>query len=386
MKSDFLKYSLGIDVSKDENQVCLSVINQSQRVSIKATRKFSNSAKGFDQLLEWLKKHLKHQIPLSIVLEATGVYHEQIAWFLYEKGLSVSIVLPNKAKNYLKAIGLKSKNDTIDASGLARMGAEQNLPAWKPSSKHFLKLKRITRHQERLQNIKTNLSNQLHAVESSYASDKVVIKSLKQLIKNLDSQIKKAEKELDRLLDQDQELKRKVDGISASLKGLGRKTLVTIVAETDGFATIYNQRQLTSFAGYDVVENQSGKSLGKTKISKKGNSHIRRALFMSSFNMVRYEITPFTALYSRIYKKSGLKMKAYTAIQRKLLILIYALWKKDEVYSENYYKTSGNDEPKLLFSFGSEGDRKIAPDKSRATQDGLPCKESPEALFSLKQS
>jgi len=37
-----------------------------------------------------------------------------------------------------------------------------------------------------------------------------------------------------------------------------------------------NQRQLVSFAGYDVIENSSGKHRGKTKISKKGNAHIRR--------------------------------------------------------------------------------------------------------------
>jgi hypothetical protein len=43
-----------------------------------------------------------------------------------------------------------------------------------------------------------------------------------------------------------------------------------------------------------------------------------------------------------------------------------------------------NDEPKPLFSLGSEGDiKRIAPDKTEATQDELPSKESPEALFSL---
>lgn len=67
-------------------------------------------------------------------------------------------------------------------------------------------------------------------------------------------------------------------------------SVVTVIAETNGFALIKNQRQLVSYAGYDVVENQSGKRAGKTKISKKGNSHIRRILHMPALNAVRYEV------------------------------------------------------------------------------------------------
>ena len=84
-------------------------------------------------------------------------------------------------------------------------------------------------------------------------------------------------------------------------------------------------------------------------------------------------------------------MQAYVAVQRKLLILIWALWRKDEAYNPDFEKkeidTSSNDEPKLLFSLGSGGDKiQVAPANARATQDELPCNESPEALFSLLQS
>lgn len=385
MKPNYLKYALGIDVSKDENQLCLSVLDDLQNVKIKASRKFSNTSKGFEQTQEWLKKHMKLELPLSIVLEATGVYHEQLAWFLYEQGYAVSIILPNKAKHYLKAVGLKSKNDTIDATGLARMAAEQNLPLWQPCSRQLLPLKALTRHVEKLQNIKTSISNQVHALEHSYMPEKMIIKSNEKLIKDLDKQIEKTEQKIEALLKKDDALNKKVEKISASIKGVGIKTVATIIAETDGFSNIENLRQLTSYAGYDVVENQSGKRAGKTRISKKGNSHIRRAMFLPSLNMVRYQVKPFMALYERIYGKTGIKMKAYTAIQRKLLILIYTLWKKDEAYDSQIYNTSsGIDEPKPLFSLGSEGDRKkIAPDKAGATQDRLPCNESPVALFSL---
>ena len=160
-------------------------------------------------------------------------------------------------------------------------------------------------------------------------------------------------------------------------------TIATVISETNGFYLFKNQRQLVSYCGYDVVENQSGKRKGKTRISKKGNSHIRRVLHMPAFNVVRYRQAGFKELYERIYAGSNQKMKAYTAVQRKLLILIYTLWKKNEEFNEAYYN-SGNDETKPLFSPGFEEDKKSP--GITGTQDGLPFKESTEALFSPVQN
>ena len=58
-----------------------------------------------------------------------------------------------------------------------------------------------------------------------------------------------------------------------------------------------NQRQLVSYAGYDVIENQSGNRSGKTRISKKGNSRIRRILHLPAFNAVRFGEPTCQALY-----------------------------------------------------------------------------------------
>ncbi len=89
-------------------------------------------------------------------------------------------------------------------------------------------------------------------------------------------------------------------------------------------------------AGYDVVENQSAKRVGKTRISKHGNSHIRRILHMPALNVVRWETGDYKQIFDRIFHRSFIKMKAYVAIQRKLLCLIYVLWKKNESFDPNY--------------------------------------------------
>ncbi|MBY5960300.1 IS110 family transposase, partial [Membranicola marinus] len=66
----------------------------------------------------------------------------------------------------------------------------------------------------------------------------------------------------------------------ATIKGVGRTTIITILCETNGFHMVRNIRQLVSYAGLDIVFNESGKFKGKTRISKRGNNRIRECLYM----------------------------------------------------------------------------------------------------------
>src|SRR5687767_8652496 len=130
-----LKYSVGIDMAKDQFKACFSVIDQQQKVTINATGSIKDNATGFEDFYAWKRKHAREKLPVHYLVEATGIYHENLAWFLYNKNCSVSVILPNKAKKYIQGLGLKSKNDKIDAKGLAKMCAEQSLDLWRPISK-----------------------------------------------------------------------------------------------------------------------------------------------------------------------------------------------------------------------------------------------------------
>ncbi len=356
-----LKYSLGIDVSKKDFHACLSVIDANQHVKVKASRKFSNNQQGFKELLLWLGIHRREvNVPLTIVMEATGVYYEFCAMFLFKAGLQIAVVLPNKAKKYLQAIGLKTKNDKIDAAGLARMGAEQCLELWQPMDEFFYTLRALTRHHQSLQELKTNISNQLHADEHSIYSNKKVVKQLKKLITTIEKELLETSAEIEKHLFSKPEIAEKVQLITA-IKGIGNITVATILAETNGFALFRSIAQLVSYSGYDIVENQSGNHQGKTRISKKGNSHIRRALHMPAFNMIRYEVSTFKLFFERILEKHHQKMKAYVAVQKKLLVLIYTLWKKNEAFNSNRVNTFGNEDTEPSFALTRQGQNEVAP-------------------------
>jgi transposase len=373
--SDLLKYALGIDASKDKMDALLMTFDLRQTSKIKAQHKFANTLAGFKELDQWCGKHAKEPVPVQVLIEATGVYHEKLAIYLVDHGYSVSVVLPNKARKYMQALGLKSKNDSIDAKGLALMCSQQKFDAWQPASKYYYELRQLTRHHQNLQESKTSIANQLHALQHSAYASKEVTRQLNKTITLFEKQIEQIKLAIIKHIGSDEAVSRKVNNI-CKIKGVDVLSVATVLAETNGFTLFNNISQLVSYSGYDVVENRSGTHTGKTRISKKGNSHIRRILHMPAFNVVRYEQQPFTSLYQRVYEKTKIKMKAYVAVQKKLLTMIYTLWKKEEAYQSDFKNISGNVESRALFpsvqgEFKPSLDhKKIVPQLSSTTQDG----------------
>jgi transposase len=383
MAEQIFKYSVGCDISKDAFNVCILEVSQ-ERSKVKASHKFKNETKGFKEFDAWVKKHKKHDVQTGFYMEATGVYYENLAWYLFEQEYNVYVLLPYKTKHYLKSIGIKSKNDKIDAQGLARMGAEQKHNPWRPHSKSIYILRAFTRQHENVTKLKTSLQNQLHANEYSAVRNAIVKKQLNATIKLLEKQLTELSEEISNLIDADEKLREKYCHIE-SIRGISKLSWATIIAETSGFETFENQRQLVSYAGYDVVENQSGKHVGKTKISKKGNSRIRRILYMPSLVAVRLKEPVLYNLYQRVLERTGIKMKGYVAVQKKLLVLVYHIWKNDKAFQSNHSKTFGEEESKSLFPFGfGETIKESSPDK-RATQDEHSYELSSKVLFPLTQ-
>lgn len=336
MKAEVLKYSLGIDVSMKTLAACLCALDADLHVNVKASRSFDNSPRGHTLMKDWLAKHTGQSKPLTCMMEATGVYHEACAIYLHGQGLKVSVVVPSQARRYQQSLGTDSKTDSADAKSLARMGAERDLAAWRPPDPQVAGLRKLSRHHEMLQGLKTEVRNRLHAEQHSASPAKLVVKQLKQQMKMLEKQEGQLAKAMEKALDGNSQFSQKARRIAGSIKGLGTMAVAAVAAEASGFELFENQGQLVSYSGYDVVENQSGTRRGKTRISKKGNSHIRRALHFPALNVVRYGVGAFPSLYGRVYERTKVKMKGYVAVQRKLLCLIYTLWKKDEAFVPGY--------------------------------------------------
>lgn len=372
--------SFGIDCSKDELVIALIVMTVDHRCKVKATKTLKNTLSGYKQLISWINRKVIQDTSVRITIEATGNYHENVTLYLHNHGLFISVVLPNKSKRYMQSIGLRSKNDFIDAKGLAQMGAEQRLYQWKPFSEKIYELRTLTRYYEQLSHNQTALSNQFISLQNNMYQTELIPLKIKELINTIEEQKSEILEQITKLINSDPSLKERVDKI-IKIKGLGLLTIATIIAETNGFALFENTRQLSSYAGYDIIENQSGKRTGRTKISKMGNSHIRRIMYMPSLTVIRCGEKPFTQLFDRVYTRTNIKMKAYVAIQRKLLCLIYTLWKNNAEYQPNYNDISGNDELKPLFP----SKKNVGISRDLPTQDGLLYNDVAVSPLSVRQ-
>lgn len=338
MKS-ILKQSVGLDCSKDELVVCFHQLTGEMDVVCKATEVFANNEKGFKRLLKWSGKLASKDCDPLFVVEATGVYHERLAHFLFDHLCAVSIVLPNKARHFAQTLSVKTVTDKVASKTLSLMGIEKKLDHWQKPDEVYTHLRQLTREREQLIDQRTISKNQLHAEQHQAFESKPTIKRHKALIRLFDLQIEEIEKEMGELINKHPELKKRLNHV-CSTPGIGLITATTIIAETSGFNLIRNAKQLVSYAGLDVVDKQSGTSVrGKPHISGKGNSHIRKCLFFPSFNAVRY-IPALRKLHQRIVDKNGIKMKAYTAVMRKLLVITYVLWKNEKDFDKNFQKSN----------------------------------------------
>ena len=330
-----IRQSVGIDCSKDHLDCSFGILHASFDEVIISNTKFKNDKAGLKKLLLWSQKLSNSDCELVYLIEATGVYHEQAALFLFENKCSIAVLLPNKVKAFAGTLKVKTVNDKESAKVIALFGLEKKVDLWQPPHALFNEIRQLTRERDQLLDEQTMKKNQLHAEESGAWPNKASIKRIKQVLAILAKQIKEIEKEISTLIESDNYVKEKVKKM-CSIKGVGMITAATVIAETNGFNLIRNKNQLISYAGLDVVEKQSGTSVrGKTRISKKGNKYLRKCLFFPAFAAIKYH-QPSKELYKRIVSKSGLKMKAAVAVQRKVLILMYVLWKNDTYYNPDY--------------------------------------------------
>ncbi len=328
---------MGVDFGSEQMDAKLAAQYEDGVRKILFSRRFENKETGFKDLDGWLKEKCRRKdIEIRVSCEATGVYHERCCYFLNGLAYYVTVEVPSRVKSYKKSLGFHSKNDKIDASALAYMGLERNLRKWEPINSFYYELRTLTRYHQSVQEMQTLACNQLHAMQAGMRISKLVVKQLKANIKLYEKQLAELEKAIEEKIVSEQEVKRKIDNIIEDMKGVGVMTVAVALAETNGFSWFTNRRQVVKYAGYDVVEDQSGKRKGKTKISKKGNAHIRRALYFPAINLATYNVKPFVNKYERIFERSRIKMKGYTALQKDLLLMLFTLWKKDQKFDPGY--------------------------------------------------
>lgn len=332
---NIVKQAVGIDIGKDEFVVRFGSKNQKDKLKFTRAKTFKNNKEGFALFNQWVKEQKDKKIDAPVfIMEATGVYYENLAFYLSAKKQRVVVILPSKSKRFAQSLDIKSKTDAIDAKILAQLALERNLETWNVPDINLRHLKELCREYGDNKNKCRKIMNQLHAKKESHQPNKRVISRLKAQLRVLEKQRIDIEGDLQDLVDESPAIKKQVEYIS-SIPGLAFISAVILIAETHGFVLFKNARQLTSYAGLDVVHRQSGNKEGKSYISKKGNWRLRAALYMPAMVAAAHNpnLKPF---YERL-KNSKVNGKiGVTAVARKMLTLAFTLCKNNTFFNPNY--------------------------------------------------
>jgi transposase len=191
---------VGIDISKSTFTECICKRNVAGQETYGDVADFTNSKQGYNQLLRWSRKHADPSLSLIFAMEATGVYYEGLAYHLFRLNQLVAVILPNKVKHFGKSINIKTKTDIVDARIIARMGVERPLDQWQPPATIFKELRDLTRLYADLKKERTTFSNRLKAFEAGAAPLPFIINANNSIIKGIDSQLAKSEKEIKTLI------------------------------------------------------------------------------------------------------------------------------------------------------------------------------------------
>ena len=278
-------------------------------------KSFTNDAAGHRELTKWLGRDAR------VCIEATGVYHLQLALALRASGVEVMVVNPRVAKDFARALSTRSKNDEVDAWVLLEYVRRMEFTPWEPPSAAVLELRDLGRRLGELVQLGTDEKNRLHAKKAARLSAAVAA-DVRSHIVQLEKRVKQIEKAALEVIRGDEDLLEQFQ-IIAKARGFGRRTAVRLLTELAVLDPTMTVRELVAYAGLDPRVYESGTSVQKpVRISKVGNARIRAILFMNALTAIRHD-RGARVFFARLVARGKKKMQAIVAVMRKLL---HGIW------------------------------------------------------------
>lgn len=320
---------IGVDVSKERLDAAL-LRADGQRFY---TRKVSNSAQGARALLEWASaKGAAAPAELRLIVEATGPYHERLAYAFHDAGATVIVANPKRVRDYAQGLGLLSKTDPLDARALAYYGAQTHRPlaSWRPPSTELRTLQALS---ARLAAVEADLGRERNRLEKSAASATPVPapirESLARSIAYLEAERKRLKDAIETHYDEHPKLREQRERLK-SIPGVGDRSadeMLCVIAARE----FTSARQAAAFCGLAPRQRQSGSSLRAPAHLGKGPARLRAVLYMAAVVATRHN-PELKRFYEHLLARGKCKMSAIGALMRKLIHLAYGILKHESAY------------------------------------------------------
>jgi transposase len=309
---------LGIDVGKADFHCALLSDGRSKPNS------FPNSQKGFERLRSWLRNRGVDRV--HACLEATGGWSEELALFLQEQGHAVSLVNPMAIKSFGQSELSRTKTDKADAALIARYCGAMQPRLWEPPSPSQRRLQRLGRRRTALVEMRTQEHNRLEGPGIAEVRE-----SLEKSIAFLERQIADIDREIASVINDDPDLRNKRD-LLESIPGIGERVASTLLGELPQITEFRNGKALAAFVGLCPREFRSGSSVSTSWLSKVGNPHVRRVLYMPAITAMR--CNPILVDFSARLRARGKRNKQIiAAVMRRMLVIAYGVLKSGRPFN-----------------------------------------------------
>ena len=306
-----IKTWVGIDVSAKT----LAAERWREKEEKERSREFGNDATGHGELLKWIGRGGR------VCVEATGVYHLQLALMLVAAGMEVMVINPRVAKDFGRALANRSKTDRVDARTLLEYVRRMEFVAWKAPSAGVLELRELGRRLNELVQTGADEKNRLHAKKVA-AISRTVVNDVKAHVAQIEKRVKQIEKAATVVICEDDDLREQF-GILTKIRGVGQRSAILLLTELAVLDPTMTVKQIVGHAGLDPREYESGSSVQRpTRISKVGNARLRAILYMNAITAIRHD-RGARLFFARLVSRGKKKMQAVVAVMRKLL---HGIW------------------------------------------------------------
>lgn len=321
------KIVVGIDVSKDILALSIFDGQTHEYIVLDYTQKVVNK--------ELIKRFDTLRASVVFVMEATGIYHSRLAYWLYNAGYKVSILNPLIIKRYAQMKMTRVKTDKSDCTTIAEYGYKETLYLFKPKSEETIMLGNLLKAIEDLFHQQSITRSQKHALLHQANYSKEIVDVYDKHIRFISKEIAKLKQKIELLLNEHFTDEYRLLG---TIKGIGMMSSAMIISVFDSFKYFDNAKQAASFIGIAPAPYESGISVKKRgSISKQGSTLARKLLYMAALSGIQFNELLKTH-YTGLIEKGKSKKQAMVAVAHKLLRIVFGVLKHNEPFSVNYIK------------------------------------------------
>ncbi|MCR4574814.1 MAG: transposase [Lentisphaeria bacterium] len=318
----------GLDVSK-ESFTAARFQGLTQETSRPKEKSFPLDKKGAADFLKWRKSFGNSILTDAVAMEATGAYTGKLCRLLLAAApdLRVSVCNPFATSLYTKSF-TPHKSDGTDAVYIARYACSHQPRQWRMPDPDQAHLRALEDQRRKFVELRTKLSNRGETIEF-----KDVAKFNQDMIEKLNQKIDQIEAVMKKIIKSRQDIADEI-ALLDTVPGIGFTSAAAIYAML-GSLKQYTRKELSALSGVCPAIAQSGKSLKKSRIDKRGPSYLRQILYCDSRWATK--IPSVKALKDRLdAQENSSKMRSRCACMRKMLLVCRAVVVSGKPFDKKY--------------------------------------------------